>query len=66
MDKSNDNKTLIQALKSVQDEFPDLVLPNMGIIDNEKKIEINGKDYLKNRSIREESYEVKSQRSNIS
>lgn len=56
MDKSkdNDNKTLIKTLEDVQKEFPELVLPNMGIIDNEKKVEINGKDYLKNKSIREE------------
>ncbi len=44
-DKKVEN--LIKALENVQKEFPNLVLPNMGIIDNEKKVEIYGKDYLK-------------------
>ncbi len=45
--KDNKNETLIKTLENVQKEFPNLVLPNMGIINNERKIEINGKDYLK-------------------
>ena len=40
------DENLIKILKEYQKEFPDLVIPNMGIIDNEKKVEINGKDYL--------------------
>ncbi|MBR3161913.1 MAG: hypothetical protein IKF19_04205 [Bacilli bacterium] len=55
MDKTkDDNKPLIKVLQEVQKDFSNLVLPNMGIIDNEKKIEINGKDFLKNKSIKEE------------
>ena len=52
--KEKKEETLIKALENVQKEFPNLVLPNMGIIDNEKKIEINGKDYLKKNDNREE------------
>ncbi|MEE3342533.1 MAG: hypothetical protein VZS44_00370 [Bacilli bacterium] len=52
--KENDDKTLIKTLEDVQKEFPDLILPNMGIIDNEKDVEINGKDYLKNKDAKEE------------
>ena len=40
------DENLIKILKDCQKEFPNLVIPNMGIIDNEKKIEINGKDYI--------------------
>lgn len=59
MDNKEKTETLIKALENVQKEFPNLVLPNMGIIDNEKKIEINGKDYLKKNGNREENNEVK-------
>ena len=52
--KDNKNETLIKVLETVQKEFPSLVLPNMGIINNEKKLEINGKDYLKKKSNRED------------
>ena len=40
--------------EKVQKELPNIVLPNMGIINNEKKIEINGKDYIKHKEVREE------------
>lgn len=54
MDNNSDEKNLVQILEDLQKEFPDLVLPNMGIIDNEEKININAKDYLKDKSVREE------------
>ena len=44
MDKEKENvtnQTLIQKIKQVQEELPNITLPNMGIITNEKKIEIN-------------------------
>ena len=52
--KDNKPKTLITTLETVQKDFPNLTLPNMGIIDNEKKVIINGKDYIKEKGNREE------------
>lgn len=48
------DETLIDNLENVQKEFPNLVLPNMGIIDNERRIEINSKDYIKPKIIKED------------
>ncbi len=52
--KDDNNKSIIKTLEKVQKDFPGLILPNMGIIDNEKKIDINSKDYLKDKSIKED------------
>ena len=52
MDKEKENvtnQTLIQKIKQVQEE-----LPNMGIITNEKKIEINSQDYIQHKAVRED------------
>lgn len=57
MDKekeSNNNQTLIQKIEQVQGELPDITLPNMGIITNEKKVEINGQDYIQHKDVRED------------
>lgn len=48
-DKKNnkvDEKNYITVLKEAQSKIPNIILPSMGLIDNTKKIEINGKDYL--------------------
>ena len=52
--KETKTESIIATLENVQKEFPNLTLPNMGIIDNEKKIKINGKDYIKEKSNRED------------
>lgn len=52
MEKEEEQITNI--INDVQEEFPNLKLPSMGIIDNEKKIEINGKDYIDSKSNEEE------------
>ena len=36
-----------RLLEEVQRKVPDIVLPSMGIIDNEVKIDIHGSDYIK-------------------
>ena len=48
------NQTLIQKIKQVQEELPNITLPNMGIITNEKKIEINSQDYIQHKAVRED------------
>lgn len=53
MDKLEE-ETIIKKIEKVQEELPDIVLPSMGIINNEKTIEINGKDYIKHKDIGEE------------
>lgn len=53
MDKI-EKESLIKKIESVQKEFPNIVLPSMGIVNNEKKIEIDGKDYIKHKSVGEE------------
>ena len=57
MDKETENvtnQTLIQKIKQVQEELPNITLPNMGIITNEKKIEINSQDYIQHKAVRED------------
>lgn len=57
MDKEKENisnQTLIQKIEQVQEELPNITLPNMGIINNEKKIEINSQDYIQHKTIRED------------
>ncbi len=52
--KNVTNQTLIQKIKQVQEELPNITLPNMGIITNEKKIEINSQDYIQHKAVRED------------
>lgn len=47
-------ETLIKKIEKVQKELPNIILPSMGIINNEKKVEINGKDYIKHKDVEEE------------
>lgn len=57
MDKEKENinnQTLIQKIEQVQEELPNITLPNMGIITNEKKIEINSQDYIQHKAVRED------------
>ena len=57
MDKEKENvtnQTLIQKIKQVQEELPNITLPNMGIITNEKKIEINSQDYIQHKAVSED------------
>ncbi len=52
--KGDSNESIIKVLEDVQKDFPGLVLPNMGIINNEEEVIIDGKDYLKDGNIKEE------------
>ena len=44
--EKDENKTYIDILKEASQSMPNLTLPSMGIIDNEKKIDIEAKDYF--------------------
>ena len=44
--KNEETKTYINILKKASEELPNITLPSMGIIDNEKKIDIEAKDYF--------------------
>lgn len=45
------DKNYIQVLKEAQDKMPNIILPSMGMIQNEKKVEIDGKNYIRKKSI---------------
>lgn len=44
--KVEEIKTYIDILKDASKKLPNINLPSMGIIDNEKKLEIEAKDYF--------------------
>ena len=51
MDDSNKNKDVemksyIDILNDALKELPNIVLPSMGMIDNEEKVDIDGMDYF--------------------
>ena len=50
----NNDETLIFKLNKAQEELPGLVLPSMGIIKNDDKVVIYGKDYIKSRVVKED------------
>ena len=43
----NKDKNYIKILEEAQKSNPGIVLPSMGILDNSKKVDIKGKDYIK-------------------
>lgn len=48
MDDKNKNQeeTYIDILKNAQEKLSGIVLPSMGLLDNEVKIEIKGSEFL--------------------
>lgn len=44
--KDEETKTYIDILKEASQKVPNINLPSMGIIDNEKKLDIEAKDYF--------------------
>lgn len=58
--EKDEEKTYIDILKEASKSLPNLTLPSMGIIDNEKKIDIEAKDYfIRKDSQKESNDEVK-------
>lgn len=56
---TNDNKdkleeNIIEEIEKLQKEFPNLVLPSMGLVQNKDDIAIDGKDYIECKDVREE------------
>lgn len=49
-----ENENIIKQLEEAQEYFTNVKIPNMGMIDNNKKITINGKDYINKRETKEE------------
>lgn len=43
----NKEKSYVKVLNEAQEKNPNIVLPSMGILENSKKIDIKGKDYIK-------------------
>lgn len=48
-----EEKSYFDYMKEIQKEMPNIILPSMGMLDNEKGIEINGMDYIKNSDLKE-------------
>lgn len=49
-DYDKNNEGLIDKIKKIQDKFPNLILPSMGLLDNEKRVKVDAKNYMKNRN----------------
>ncbi len=48
IDKMNkEDKSYIDILKEAQAKFPNMVLPSMGMINNEVTVPIQGSDYIR-------------------
>lgn len=45
--KEEKEKNYMELLEETQKKMPNIILPSMGMIDNEIHVEINGKDYIK-------------------
>ncbi len=55
MDNKKEDKTYIDILKEAMTELPNITLPTMGIIDKDKKVNIEAKDYFINKDNQKES-----------
>lgn len=53
---NEEEKSYIELLKEVQKENPNLILPSMGMLEDQDKVDINGKDYIKNEVEGERDY----------
>ena len=47
-------KTITKKIDSIKKEIPNLVIPTMGIIEDNNKININNKDLFTNKEIKED------------
>lgn len=53
---NEEEKSYIELLKEIQKENPNLILPSMGMLEDQNKVDINGKDYIKNEVEGERDY----------
>lgn len=49
-EKIYEEENKFQFLKEMQKKYPDLVLPSYGMLDNEEKNFVNGRDYINEKS----------------
>jgi len=42
----NKEKSIIEELKEIQNNIPGVVLPTMGILDNDNKVKINNDEFI--------------------
>ena len=42
----NKEKSIIEELKEIQASLPNIILPTMGMIENDNKIEINNEQFI--------------------
>ena len=50
----NKEKSIIEELKDIQKSLPNVVLPTMGILENDNKLVINNEEFI-NKSISKEN-----------
>ena len=44
----NKEKSIIEELKEIQKSLPEVILPTMGILDNDNKLIINNENFINN------------------
>lgn len=54
--KQIEEKDYIDVLKSTQQEFPDIIIPSMGLIKNQNKIIIDGKTIFNDKESKESNH----------
>lgn len=42
----NKEKSIIEELKEIQKSLPEIILPTMGILNNDNKVAINNDDFI--------------------
>ncbi len=54
MDENIKPSKLKEKISEVQKDLPNIIMPTMGIIPDENKIDINNNDYIKNKEVKED------------
>lgn len=53
-DSKKNEESLIEKIQKAQDKFPNLILPSMGLLNNDKGVQVDAKNYMKNRDVSRE------------
>lgn len=51
----NEEKSIIKELEDIQKNLPNIIIPTMGMIENNTKIEINNEEFINKESISKEN-----------
>ena len=54
MDKKKNQEDIIDILKNAQEKVSGIILPSMGLLDNEKSIYVDGKEVISQKDDKEE------------